>query len=81
MGEQTKYGYCVLAERWVPRDEMLSVNVKIYDRQGKETKIQIRVSEDQLDNLLPRFEELRWDNELMTKSQLESEGWDTSHLG
>ncbi len=73
MGDQTKYGYCVVSERWVPRDEMLSINVKVYGADGEETKIPIRVSPDAFEGVVDRFKDLAWDNELMTAAELKEE--------
>lgn len=73
MGDQTKYGYCVVSEKWVPRDEMLSINVKVYGADGDEIKIPIRLAPDAFEGVVERFKDLAWDNELMTAAELKEE--------
>jgi len=68
--ENTKFGYCLASSRWIPRDEMLSVNVKCYDGSGDEQKIQIRLAHDEYHRLVDQLRELKWNNELLTRKEL-----------
>lgn len=66
----TKFGFCRASERWVPRDEMLSINVKVYNAKNEETRIPIRLSADSHERFVAWLATYEWDNELRTGSEL-----------
>ncbi len=65
-----KYGFCQYSGRWVPRDDMVAVNVKAWDDQDRERKVRIRVARDSFDDLWRFMTSLRWRNELRTWEDL-----------
>lgn len=84
MSTNTKYGFCRgECRKWVPRDEMLSINVSVYSADNEEKRIQLRfcpachkkveadISKMVWDNVLKTEIEIKTDEELAQKSELE----------
>lgn len=71
MGEQTMYGRCGLCNRWVPRDEMLSVHVDFYDEDNKREVIRQRLCPPCWRAEKDRVRETRWDRLVVNKDALE----------
>ena len=44
MAKHTKYGWCPIVKRWIPRDDMRSINVKAFDEDNNEERIRLRLS-------------------------------------
>ena len=74
-GKHTKYGFCQRSRKWVPRDEMLAINVKVYDSDNQEDKLQIRLSPEAHSELVEQLSGLQWDNVLMTRGELQERGF------
>jgi hypothetical protein len=53
-----KYGHCALTDRWVLRAEMRGATVKIYQPDGTESRIRLRLSEEGMEQLIQQLEEL-----------------------
>ena len=70
----SKYGFCKLTERWVLRDDMLGINVKLFDKDNNEERVIIRLSPDGWEKMSKVLKLLKWDNVLMTQAELESLG-------
>ena len=70
MSEHRKYGYCKASERWVPRDDMLGINVKLFDENNHEERVMIRLSPHEWDRLRGMLKSLEWDNRLKTEGEL-----------
>ena len=64
------YGFCRYSNRWVPRDEMVSVNVKAYDDDNKEVKVRIRISRSAYDEFWEYVRSLEWDNVLRKRDEI-----------
>ena len=70
MSTHTKYGFCKLCETWVPRDEMLSVNISVYDAENNEEKIRVRVCPPCQKVFKFDLKGLEWDNNLKTEGEI-----------
>lgn len=69
----TKYGFCKgTCRRWVPRDEMLSINVSVYNRENDEYKIPLRYCPNCWEKMVDYFSTMRWDNNLKTAAEIKS---------
>ena len=69
-----KYGHCALTDRWVLRAEMRGATVKIYQPDGTESRIRLRLSEEGMEQLVQQLLPLAWNNELKTAEELEQLG-------
>ena len=69
-----KYGHCALTDRWVLRAEMRGATVKIYQPDGTESRIRLRLSEEGMEQLIQQLLPLAWNNELKTAEELEELG-------
>ena len=70
MGYNTKYGYCLGCDQWVPRDEMLSINVSIYDEKNQEFRIPMRFCPPCHRKKRQELLESKWDNVLKTEAEI-----------
>ena len=70
--KHSKYGFCKLTERWVPRDDMLGINVKLFDADNSEERVIIRLSPEGWLKMSKVLKLLRWDNVLLTIDQVQS---------
>ena len=65
-----KYGFCRYKSQWVKRDDMLGINIKVFDANNNEERICIRLSEEGHEGLSKMLRLMRWDNILMTEKEL-----------
>jgi len=72
VGANTKYGFCRGCKKWVPRDEMLSINVSVYDAQNNERRIPLRFCPSCHKKKIEETEELRWDNVLKIEVEIKT---------
>tara|TARA_B100001094_G_scaffold314673_1_gene353780 strand:+ start:2237 stop:2464 length:228 start_codon:yes stop_codon:yes gene_type:complete len=70
MSGHVKYGFCRYNQKWVKRDEMLGLNIKVFDENNNEERISIRLSKEGHASLVKMLSLLRWDNILMTSEEL-----------
>jgi hypothetical protein len=71
MSANTKYGLCRgECQKWVPRDEMLSINVSVYDANNEELRIPLRFCPACHKKMQARLEEMRWDNVLKMEAEI-----------
>jgi len=65
MSDHTRYGYDPLLQRWVLRDEMLGMNVKVFgDTPDEEDVIRIRLSPQKHAELVAFLRRLEWEDRL-----------------
>ena len=69
-----KYGHCALTDRWVLRAEMRGATVKVYQPDGTESRIRLRLSKEGMEQLIQQLLPLAWNNELKTAEELEELG-------
>lgn len=72
--DRTKYGYCRLTRRWVPRDEMRSINAKVFALDGSYQIVRLRLSPEGFREIMDLLESLRWDGVLRERWELEASG-------
>ena len=74
MSANTKYGFCRgECQKWVPRDEMLSINVSVYGADNEETRIPLRFCPACHKKIQEQIEQMRWDNVLRTEAEIMSD--------
>lgn len=73
MGVNTKYGHCIGCDKWVKRDDMLSINVSIYDESNMETRIPLRFCKKCHDSKREEIESMRWQNILYTEAEIQAD--------
>lgn len=69
--KETKYGFCVGCKKWVKRDDMLGINVHIYDESGLSEKVLLRYCPKCHGEKVLQFKLDKWDNELKTAGELD----------
>lgn len=69
-----RYGHCALTDRWVLRAEMRGATLKVYQPDGTETRIRLRLSEEGMEQLIQQLQPLAWNNDLKTAAELEALG-------
>lgn len=73
MGANKKYGFCRGGcEKWVPRDEMLSINVSVYNAENEEIRIPLRFCPSCHARKKVELEEIHWDNVLKTETEIKT---------
>ena len=70
MADRTKYGWCPMLKMWVPRDDMLAVNVKAFDEKNNEERIRIRVSPAGYEKLVEYLRSVAWTGVLREEQEL-----------
>lgn len=70
MGDHTLYGFCKGCQRWVPRDEMLSINTALYDAQNRKHVIRHRYCPPCYETERARVQGRMWDHIVVTESDL-----------
>ena len=70
VGRHTKFGFCKRTNAWVPRDSMLGINVKAYNENNDEKRIQIRLSPEAWEQVVSELETIAWENNLKTESEI-----------
>ena len=66
----TKFGFCKRTNAWVPRDSMLGINVKAYDENNDEKRIQIRLSPEAWEQVVTELCSIEWENILKTEDEI-----------
>ena len=74
MKDKTKYGFCRLTKRWVPRDEMRSINAKVFAPDGSYEIVRLRLSPEGFREIVSLIDGLRWDGILRERWELEESG-------
>ena len=69
-----KYGHCALTDRWVLRAQMRGATLKVYQPDGTETRIRLRLSNEVMEQILQQLLPLAWNNELKSAEELEELG-------
>jgi len=64
------YGFCRYSNRWVPRSEMVAVNVKAYTDDNQEVKVRIRLAKSAYREFWDYVHSLEWDNVLVKRDEL-----------
>ena len=65
-----KFGFCKMAEAWVPRDDMLGMNIKAFDENNQEHRIQVRLSPEEWYVLVDQLKKLQWKNDLRLEDEI-----------
>jgi len=68
------YGFDVMAGRWVERDEMLAINVKVFDEKNNARTIRIRLSKENHARVVSELEKLTWSGVTKYGSEIEDCG-------
>ena len=72
MSAHTPYGFCMGCEKWVPRDEMLSINVAVYDANNKVERIRVRSCPKCHPKRVEEFKKWNWNHVLKNESEIRS---------
>lgn len=70
MGDNTKYGFCRGCQTWKKRDDMLSINVDVYDRFQNKELIRIRMCPLCHSEFVKMLKGRQWNNELVTEKEI-----------
>jgi len=73
MSAHTQYGFCIGCKKWVPRDEMLSINVAIYDADNKVERVRIRSCPVCHEKRAEEFRAWNWNHVLKTESEIRTD--------
>ena len=68
--DDRNYGFCKYSGRWVPRDNLISVNVKGYGADNQEEKVRIRLARSAHAEFWALIQSLEWDGVLRTRDEL-----------
>ena len=74
MAKDTKYGKCPITGQWVPRDDMLAINVKAFDEDNREERIRMRLSPVGFEKLVEFLRGNAWSGVLREEQELFPEG-------
>ena len=69
-----KYGLCALTDRWVLRAQMRGATLKVYQPDGTERRIRLRLSKEGMEQIVQQLLPLAWNNELKSAEELEELG-------
>ena len=69
-----KYGLCALTDRWVLRAQMRGATLKVYQPDGTERRIRLRLSQEGMEQIIQQLLPLAWNNELKSAEELEELG-------
>jgi len=70
MSNNRKYGFCRGCKKWIPRDDMLSINVSVYDRENMEIRIPLRFCPECHEKKKDELDEIKWDNDLKAEVEI-----------
>lgn len=73
MGDHTKYGVCKGCNNWKKRDDMLSINVDVYDENQRKEIVRIRLCPECHEKFAEEIKRHEWDNRLMSEAELRSD--------
>lgn len=68
--DQKRYGFCLSCNLWIRRDEMLSINLDIYNRANDCDKLQLRLCGACHRQVVMTLERFRWNKVLRTRQEL-----------
>lgn len=71
---KSKYGFCPGIKRWVPRDTMLGINVRVFDEDNEQSIIRIRLSPKAWKEFVDVCKKYEWSNDLRTEEELRADG-------
>ncbi len=71
MSQHTKYGFCKgPCKSWVPRDEMCSINVSVYDAKNQESRIRMRFCPACHRTMQDDLSKYEWENNLKMEKDI-----------
>jgi len=70
MREHTSFGFCSGCRKWVPRDEMLSINTDVYSAENNKVIIRQRYCPTCAKEETERLESRQWDHIVVTAKEL-----------
>lgn len=68
-----KYGCCTMCGRWVPRDEMMTMNVDSFDARSNKEIIRLRPCPKCSNEMLVKLRRLEWDHILKTEIEIRAD--------
>lgn len=73
--DDTLFGQCRWCEQWVPRDTMVSVNVRVYGKgvQVVDVIIRLRMCSGCFDREIPLWKEKNWDGEMHRADEIRAD--------
>lgn len=74
MATHTKYGFCRVLKKWVPRDEMVSVNVTTFDDDNRKSIVRLRLSQQGHRRFMRDLRRIRWTGHLKEEHELVKDG-------
>lgn len=74
MSDHTNYGQCRACMRWWPRDEMLSINIEIFDATNTLDRVRLRLCPACHGQTSANMRQMNWKNELRTEGELRAAG-------
>lgn len=81
IGSYKRYAHCAVTDRWIARDDMVGATFKVYNRDGSEIRIPIRLSSNGMTQLVAHLSTLAWKNVLLTAEELTDEQIATLEVG
>lgn len=73
MSAHTPYGFCMGCEKWVPRDEMLSINIAIYNADNKPERVRVRSCPKCHAKRAAEFRKWNWDHVLKSEAEIKTD--------
>lgn len=74
MSEHTPYGFDPLLQRWVLRDEMRGMNIKVFsdEKDATEERIRIRLSPKKFAEMIEFLRKIEWKNEVRFERDMDA---------
>lgn len=73
IGNYKRYAHCAVTDKWIARDDMVGATFKVYNRDGSEIRLPIRLSPRGMAQLVAHLSTLSWKNVLLTAEELSDE--------
>lgn len=73
MSAHTQYGFCTGCQKWVPRDEMLSINIAVYNSANEATRVRVRSCPKCHHVRFAEFKKMEWDHVLKSEHEIKSD--------
>lgn len=70
IGSYKRYAHCAVTDKWIARDDMVGATFKVYNRDGSEIRMPIRLSPKGMAQLVAHLSTLTWKNVLLTAEEL-----------
>ncbi len=70
MGRHSLYGFCVGCGQWIPRDEMLSIHLNLFDAHNQKEVVRHRYCVGCFTRERERALSLKWDHVVVTEQEL-----------